>query len=363
MGYNYIERGIVMYLNSMGEIIAKKRKEAGMTQAELAEYIGISKPAVSKWESGYSLPDISLLPVLASFFDISIDELMGYQPQMNERNIDAIYEKFVKSLSELSADTVFTECRSYISKYYFCWQLILKISQFMYNHYTMSTDPQEILNEIIKYTKRIYEHCDDSIITKEAKYLNVCCLINLNEFDNAQKLLEELIEPVANVPVLLAFIYNKQGRKSDAQKIITAFVEQNLQLIFSAIPSACIYANGTDSEICIEKYSAFMEIFEAEKNYPDHLLRFYYALSIMYCNIKNKEMALEYLCKFITLLENKIPFNKKTKLNNDQFSNKMILQTSINYTEENKTFSILNDEERYHEIINKLKKLLEEYNG
>lgn len=352
-----------MYLNRMGEIIAKKRKEAGMTQAELAMYIGVSKPAVSKWESGYSLPDISLLPVLASFFNISIDELMGYQPQINEKNMDAIYEKLIKSLSELSADTVFNECRSYIGKYYFCWQLILKMSQFMYDHYTLSSDPQEILKEIIGYTKRIYHQCDDHKITRAAKYLNACCLINLNKFDESQTILEDINESVTNASVLLAFIYNEQGRKNDAKKIISDFIEQNLQLIFSAIPSACIYANETDSEPCIEKYSALLEIFEAEKNYPDHLLRFYYAMSIMYCNEKNKIIALEYLCKFISLLEKTIYCQRKSPLVKKQFSNKMILETAINFTVENKAFSILNDEEQYHEIMNKLKKLLEEYDG
>ena len=363
MRYNCIERGIVMYLNRMGEIIAKKRKEAGMTQAELAMYIGVSKPAVSKWESGYSLPDISLLPVLASFFDISIDELMGYQPQINEKNMDAIYEKLIKSLSELSADTVFNECRSYIGKYYFCWQLILKMSQFMYDHYTLSSDPQEILKEIIGYTKRIYHQCDNHKITRAAKYLNACCLINLNKFYESQTILEDINESVTNASVLLAFIYNEQGRKNDAKKIISDFIEQNLQLIFSAIPSTCIYANETDSELCIEKYSALLEIFEAEKNYPDHLLRFYYAMSIMYCNEKNKIMALEYLCKFISLLEKTIYCQRKSPLVKKQFSNKMILETAINFTVENKAFSILNDEEQYHEIMNKLKKLLEEYDG
>lgn len=347
-----------MYLNKMGEIIAQKRKESGMTQAELAEYIGVSKPAVSKWESGYSLPDITLLPVLASFFDISIDELMGYQPQMNERNIDAIHKKLIKNLSELSADTVFSECRSYISKYYFCWQLILKMSQFMYDHYTMSADPQEILYEIIRYTKRIYGHCNDSIIAKKARYLNACCLIHLNEFDEAQKILENLIEPVTNAPMLLAFIYNEQGKKSDAKKIITDVIEQNLQLMFAAISSACLYADEIDAEVCLQKYSALFDLFESEKYYPEHLLIFYYAMSIMYCNTKNKEASLNYLCKFIALLEHKIHDKNKR-----QFSYKMILKTAINFTAENKAFRILHDDESYHETINQLKKMLEEYDG
>ena len=61
----------------IGTFIASKRKEKGLTQEELASYLGVSKPAVSKWESGQSYPDILMLPVLASFFNTSVDELLG----------------------------------------------------------------------------------------------------------------------------------------------------------------------------------------------------------------------------------------------------------------------------------------------
>lgn len=49
--------------------------------------MGVSKAAVSKWETGLSYPDITLLPVLAAYFNISIDELMGYEPQMGKEDI------------------------------------------------------------------------------------------------------------------------------------------------------------------------------------------------------------------------------------------------------------------------------------
>lgn len=57
--------------------IVKYRKENGVTQAELAEYLGISPQAVSKWEQEISMPDIYLIPKIALFFNISIDTLFG----------------------------------------------------------------------------------------------------------------------------------------------------------------------------------------------------------------------------------------------------------------------------------------------
>ena len=61
---------------TFGAIIAEKRKEMGMTQAELAERMGVTDKAVSKWERDLSYPDIASLPRLAGIFGLSLDELM-----------------------------------------------------------------------------------------------------------------------------------------------------------------------------------------------------------------------------------------------------------------------------------------------
>lgn len=57
---------------NIGRVLIKNRHKRGITQDELATHLGVSKGAVSKWETGSSLPDILLLPQLASYFDISI---------------------------------------------------------------------------------------------------------------------------------------------------------------------------------------------------------------------------------------------------------------------------------------------------
>lgn len=69
------------------KIFANRRKELKLTQAQIAEYIGVSRAAVSKWEKGQSYPDITLLPKLAKLFHLSIDELLGYNSQMTKDEI------------------------------------------------------------------------------------------------------------------------------------------------------------------------------------------------------------------------------------------------------------------------------------
>ena len=83
---------------NMAEInIAKQllaaRHEKKITQEELASYVGVSKAAVSKWESGVSFPDITLLPKLATYFNVSIDELIGYEPQLTREQIKELYSQ------------------------------------------------------------------------------------------------------------------------------------------------------------------------------------------------------------------------------------------------------------------------------
>lgn len=74
------ERDKTMEQQSMGKRIMQLRKEKGYTQEQLAEMMGVSAQAVSKWENDVSCPDISILPQLAEKLGVSTDELLGVKP-------------------------------------------------------------------------------------------------------------------------------------------------------------------------------------------------------------------------------------------------------------------------------------------
>ena len=65
---------------TLGKRIAQLRKAKGYTQEQLAEKVGVSAQAVSKWENDISCPDITLLPLLADLFGVTVDELLGVKP-------------------------------------------------------------------------------------------------------------------------------------------------------------------------------------------------------------------------------------------------------------------------------------------
>lgn len=77
----------------LGENIKKHRQRRELTQEQLAEVFGVSAQAVSRWENGATYPDIALLPSIASYFDTSIDEIVGFDTTRKEETIKEILKK------------------------------------------------------------------------------------------------------------------------------------------------------------------------------------------------------------------------------------------------------------------------------
>lgn len=87
-----------MTYESMGSIIAAKRKELGLTQKELADRLGITDKAVSKWERDVCCPDTALLAPLAEILGVSLEELVSAKatPQNGHRGADYFMDLVLK---------------------------------------------------------------------------------------------------------------------------------------------------------------------------------------------------------------------------------------------------------------------------
>ncbi len=78
---------------NIGKKIKELRKQRGITQEQLAESIGVSFQAVSKWENNIAFPDITLVPILASYFGVTTDELLGFSLSKVELEVESIAEE------------------------------------------------------------------------------------------------------------------------------------------------------------------------------------------------------------------------------------------------------------------------------
>ncbi len=88
-----------------GENLKKLRKSKKLTQESLAEFLGMSFQAVSKWERGETYPDITMLPVIAAFFGVTVDSLLGTDLIAQEAKIKEYVDSYSRLLNERKIDT------------------------------------------------------------------------------------------------------------------------------------------------------------------------------------------------------------------------------------------------------------------
>lgn len=127
---------------SLGRRIAKARWESGLTQEEVAAHLGVTKAAVSKWERGRSLPDLALAPKLAALFALSVDELIGYEPQMPQERVDATYEVLLARFEEDPASAL-EAVRAEAVRWWSCPALLLALGMLLYGRAPLGAGAQE----------------------------------------------------------------------------------------------------------------------------------------------------------------------------------------------------------------------------
>ncbi len=109
---------------NIGEVIRKHRKARGWTQETLANYLGVTTPAVNKWESGSTMPDITLLAPIARLLDVSLDELLSFREELTQDEIRALVRTAEQKFAQEPYGAVFLWVREQIRLYPNCEPLI-----------------------------------------------------------------------------------------------------------------------------------------------------------------------------------------------------------------------------------------------
>ena len=160
--------------------IIRLRHEKKLTQEELADFMGVTKASVSKWEKGSSTPDIMLLPQLAAYFDVTVDELIGYEAQLSSEQIRRQYAELSNDFATRPFADVLEKIRALAHKYYACYPFLLQLSVLYLNHY-MLAETEEIrellLQEAEAWCDRILENCSDVGVCSDAVVLKATVLL------------------------------------------------------------------------------------------------------------------------------------------------------------------------------------------
>jgi len=284
---------------NLAKTILNKRRDKGITQDELAHFMGISKSSVSKWETGQSYPDIALLPQLASFFDISLDELMGYEPQMMNEDINKLCNELLDDFSKKPVDDVINRCRDITKKYFSCYQLICRIG-LLYTNYGITskneTQKTSILAEAKELFIRVKTQSNDIQLKQIALHCEATCELMQGNPVEIINLLSD-VKPPPPHKVILSQAYLMTGMKKEAKAELQESMFLSIIELFGTLPPHLILCSD-DKELFEETYKrgvGLINLFNLKELSPTTILPFYIASAQAFLVNGNTEKALDIL--------------------------------------------------------------------
>jgi len=178
----------------IGAIIKKLRAENNITQDTLANAIGVTPQAISRWESEGGYPDIELLPLLADFFSVSTDELLGYKLSEREQELANI-KKELRRLAEVGTHQ---EKLSFVRDAFVKFPNDSKIKVYLaacLSDEWNNTHEESLIYESETLCLSVIDDCRDEDIRYEAIFTLYSIYKDLGEIDKVKSTLE-LLSPM-----------------------------------------------------------------------------------------------------------------------------------------------------------------------
>ena len=291
----------------IAEKIIEYRKNKGITQDELANFLGVTKASVSKWETKQSFPDILLLPQIATYFDISIDDLIGYEPQLSKEQIKKCYQDLANEFATSSFHEALKKSQALVKKYYSCYPLLSQIVLLWMNHFMLAPEPEErkqLLEEMIQINDHILKECNDVSLCGEAIVMKSMVYLQLGKPQEAIETLQNLDSRErlrTQTDQLLIQAYQMSGDLSQADYYSQIVLYSHLMsLIGNSIGYIGLHMN--EKEVCektIVRIKELLRIYDIERLNANISLQFYYQTATFYSVHQEKEKALKELSTFV----------------------------------------------------------------
>ena len=159
----------------LGKNLRQLRRDRDLTQEELAEVLGVSYQSVSRWENDTCYPDMELIPMIASFFSVTVDQLLGVNQALEEQKVEAYLEQFQDAISSGDITSCIEIARKGVTEFPGNFALMNKL---MYALFVSTDDDGNIPNweenksrydaEITSLGETIMKFCPDQEIRLEA---------------------------------------------------------------------------------------------------------------------------------------------------------------------------------------------------
>ena len=169
----------------MGEKIKYLRQQRDISQEVLADYLGVTFQAVSKWETGTAMPDIVLIPAIASFFGVSTDELFDYNRLETEKKVEDICNEAYKyrACDPAKSEVILREGLK-----------LFPGNDIILNNLLYVIDISERTDEVISLCRSLIESTNDDTVKYDALRILAGAYKTIGDYSRAKDTIEKIPE-------------------------------------------------------------------------------------------------------------------------------------------------------------------------
>ena len=360
------------------DVFKKLRQDKGLTQEQAANIFAISPQAVSRWECGTTTPDISLLPAIAEYFDVTIEELLGTEKSQREKRIEEYITNFnyamthgqIKDCIKIARAGVRDFPNSYVLKNKLMYALFVSGSKDA-NIPNWKENIEKYKDEIISLGEAILSGCTDDAIRIEAKSRLGFHYCDIGETEKGRHILETLPSMESSREMKISLALRGEERLSH---ICGQIVD------FTYLLAWTIWEYTTNTDISPQERLEYMDKMEQIVRIvynEDDLGGWYYLFPQLYLigkapallELGNKEAALDLIEKSADYLEKyaKLPdISKRTtpllkygvhKKQGDtadsRSQSRILLEDNVTAT----CYDVLRNDKRFQKAVKRISKL------
>jgi transcriptional regulator with XRE-family HTH domain len=283
---------------NLGVRLKALRKGKDMTQDEVAECLGVSYQAVSRWERGEGYPDISLLPLIAGFFSTTTDELLGVNQEKTRETINRYLTDAAENYNKKDTANGMVILRKALSEFPNSNEIMLALVKMLYLHSQLITTNQDITlnDEITRLCERILAYSlNDNIRAKTTDLFIGHYLYNIKDIKKAK----EIAGTIPRFDYVRAFIPAQcVCDDKEKQTIFQEMIMNHAYVVSGAIRSYVESASDLCAEMKIDLLKRcgkmFEILFDAEYNY-DILFAIHLTLAELYIKTGKHNEAIDKL--------------------------------------------------------------------
>ena len=345
----------------IGSVIRKYRKESGLTQEEMEKRLGVTTPAVNKWENGNTNPDIELLAPIARLLHISLDTLLSFQEKLTDTEIETLIRQMGDKLEKEGFEKTYEWAVQITKKYPNCNMLIWQIAVMLDAGRIIGAcgNPEQYDEQINAWYEMVLQDENEEIQYHAADSL-FGFYLRKKEYVAAEKYLNYFSEHDPMKKIYRTRLYKEQGKTEEAYKTIEEVLlsqNQTLGVTFSFLLSMALKEKDFDyGRVLAEKMGAIAHTFEMGK-YSECS-----AMLDVVCAEKNVEGTFQVVRQLFENVESigdfsgsklyrHLQFKKNARWNADELREKL-LEGFRNETE----FSYMKGYEPWEKLVSKQEK-------